>query len=168
MVDCFSKPTMRPGCASAVVAIGIFIIGIAPFQIGHPWNWIIDLYTSTAAYYHETSVNAFNFLALIGGLRQQDSGTVAGISYFALGMALLVPLYVVRRRTSCGARATPTALFYASFVALFGFFMFAPRMHERYLYPALVFVIPLALESSEMLVVFAVLTRSPACSISPI
>src|SRR3984893_9889389 len=78
---------------AAVVAIGTFIIGIAPFQIGHPWNWIIDLYSSTAAYYHETSVNAFNFMALIGGLRQQDSGTIAGLSYFALGMSLLVPLY---------------------------------------------------------------------------
>ena len=27
---------------SFVVSIGTFIIGIAPFQIGHPWNWIID------------------------------------------------------------------------------------------------------------------------------
>ncbi len=142
---------------AAVVAIGTFIIGIAPFQIGHPWNWIIALYTSTAAYYHETSVNAFNFLALIGGLRQQDSGTIAGISYFTLGMALLVPLYTFVAYILWRAR-NATALFYAAFIALFGFFMFAPRMHERYLYPALVFVIPLALESSEMMVVFAVLT----------
>jgi dolichyl-phosphate-mannose--protein O-mannosyl transferase len=142
---------------SAVVSIGIFIIGIAPFQIGHPWNWIIDLYTSTAAYYHETSVNAFNFLALVGGLRQQDSGTLAGISYFALGMALLVPLYAFVAYVLWRTR-NATVLFYASFIALFGFFMFAPRMHERYLYPALVLAIPLALESSEMMVVFALLT----------
>ncbi len=137
--------------------MGVFVIGIAPFQIGHPWYWIIDLYTSTAAYYHETSVNAFNFLALIGGLRQQDSGTIAGISYFALGMASLAPLYAFVGYMLWRAR-NANALFYTSFIALFGFFMFAPRMHERYLYPALVFVIPLALESSEMLIVFAVLT----------
>jgi Gpi18-like mannosyltransferase/predicted membrane-bound dolichyl-phosphate-mannose-protein mannosyltransferase len=142
---------------SAVVSLGVFVIGIAPFQIGHPWNWIIDLYTSTAAYYHETSVNAFNFMALIGGLRQQDSGTIAGISYFALGMSLLVPLYAFVAYVLWRTR-NATVLFYTAFIALFGFFMFAPRMHERYLYPALVFAIPLALESSEMMVVFAVLT----------
>ena len=63
---------------SGVALIAVAIIGIAPFQIGHEWNWIIKLYTSTAAYYHETSVNAFNLMALIGGLRQADSGTFAG------------------------------------------------------------------------------------------
>jgi Gpi18-like mannosyltransferase/predicted membrane-bound dolichyl-phosphate-mannose-protein mannosyltransferase len=144
---------------AAIVALGTFIIGIAPFQIGHRWNWIIALYSSTAAYYHETSVNAFNFLALIGGLRQQDSGTLAGISYFSLGMAMLVPLYAFVAYVLWRWR-NATALFYTSFIALFGFFMFAPRMHERYLYPALVIVIPLALESTEMMVVFAILTAT--------
>jgi dolichyl-phosphate-mannose--protein O-mannosyl transferase/Gpi18-like mannosyltransferase len=142
---------------SAIVSLGTFIIGIAPFQIGHQWNWIIDLYTSTAAYYHETSVNAFNFIALIGGLRQQDSSTIAGVSFFALGMALLVPLYSFVGYVLWRAR-TARSLFFASFIALFGFFLFAPRMHERYLYPSLVFVVPLALESYEMLGVFIVLT----------
>ena len=63
---------------SGIALIAVAIIGIAPFQIGHEWNWIIKLYTSTAAYYHETSVNAFNLMALIGGLRQPDSNTFGG------------------------------------------------------------------------------------------
>ncbi len=142
---------------SAVVAISVFIIGIVPFQIGHPWNWIIELYTSTAAYYHETSVNAFNLMALIGGLRQSDSQSIAGISYFGLGMSLLVPLYafvgwIVWRRPSA------KTLIYAAFITVFGFFMLAPRMHERYVYPAIVFTIPLAFDSVEMLAIFVVLT----------
>ncbi|HLI81143.1 MAG TPA: phospholipid carrier-dependent glycosyltransferase, partial [Candidatus Binataceae bacterium] len=86
-----------------------------------------------------------------------DLGTLAGISYFSLGMASLVPLYAYVAYVLWRKRDA-TMLFYASFVALFGFFMFAPRMHERYLYPALVFVIPLALQSTEMMVVFAILT----------
>ncbi len=142
---------------SFIVSLGTFIIGIAPFQIGHPWNWIIELYTSTAAYYHETSVNAFNFIALIGGLRQMDSGTIAGVSFFTLGMALLVPLYSFVGYVLWRVR-NARSLFYASFIALFGFFLFAPRMHERYLYPSLIFVVPLALESYEMMGVFVVLT----------
>ena len=68
-----------------------------------------------------------------------DSGTIGGVSFFALGMALLVPLYAFVGYVLWRAR-TARALFFASFIALFGFFLFAPRMHERYLYPSLVFV----------------------------
>ncbi len=133
------------------------LAGIAAFQIGHPWRWILDLYTSTAAYYHETSVNAFNLLALLGGLRQQDSDTLAGISYFSLGMGLLVPLYLYVGWILWIGR-TPRRLMFAAFIAIFGFFMLAPRMHERYLCPALVFAAPLALESGTMLAVFAIIS----------
>jgi Gpi18-like mannosyltransferase len=142
---------------SGAALIAVAIVGIAPFQIGREWNWIIKLYTSTAAYYHETSVNAFNLMALIGGLRQSDSGTVAGVSYYALGMSLLVPLYGFIAWILWRGR-TPTRLLFASFLAIFGFFMVAPRMHERYLYPAIVLAVPLALEAPEMLAVFVVIS----------
>lgn len=145
--------------SSAVSFVAIAIIGIAPFQIGHPWNWIINLYTSTAAYYHETSVNAFNLMALLGGMRQADSDTVAGVSYFALGMSLLVPLYLYVAWILWRGRSARRLMF-ASFITIFGFFMLAPRMHERYLYPALVFLVPLALESVPMLAVFAILSAT--------
>ncbi len=142
---------------SGIALIAVAIIGIAPFQIGHEWNWIIKLYTSTAAYYHETSVNAFNLMALLGGLRQADSNTIAGVSYFALGMSLLVPLYAFVTWILWRGR-TPTRLLFASFIAVFGFFMVAPRMHERYMYPAIALAVPLALEAPEMLAVFVILT----------
>jgi Gpi18-like mannosyltransferase/4-amino-4-deoxy-L-arabinose transferase-like glycosyltransferase len=140
-----------------VIGIAVFALGIIPFQIGHPWNWILNLYTSTAAYYHETSVNAFNLIALLGGLRRPDSSTIAGVSFFAFGMSLLAPLYgfvawILWRERSW------RSLVYAAFITIFGFFMLAPRMHERYLYPALAFAVPLALESTEMLLVFVALT----------
>ncbi len=142
---------------SGVAMIAVAIICIAPFQIGHEWNWIIKLYTSTAAYYHETSVNAFNLMALLGGLRQSDSDTLAGISYFALGMSLLVPLYGFVAWILWTGR-TPTRLLFASFVAIFGFFMVAPRMHERYMYPAIALAVPLALEAPEMMAVFVIIS----------
>jgi Gpi18-like mannosyltransferase len=142
---------------SGIALIAVAIIGIAPFQIGHEWNWIIKLYTSTAAYYHETSVNAFNLMALLGGLRQADSNTLAGVSYFALGMSLLAPLYAFVAWILWRGR-TPARLLFASFIAVFGFFMVAPRMHERYLYPAIALVVPLALEAPEMLAVFVIIT----------
>jgi Gpi18-like mannosyltransferase len=142
---------------SGIALILVAIIGVTPFYFGHEWSWIFQLYTSTAAYYHETSVNAFNLMALIGGLRQSDSETLAGVSYFALGMSLLVPLYAFIAWILWHGR-TPTRLVFASFLAIFGFFMVAPRMHERYLYPAIALALPLALEAPEMLAVFAIIS----------
>ncbi len=142
---------------SALVAIAIVVIGVAPFQLSHPWNWLPDLYLSTAAYYHETSVNAFNLMALLGGLRQNDSTLIFGISYFSLGLALVSVLYIAIIVT-LWRNPSRRNFWMMSFLALFGFFMLAPRMHERYLYPAVVFAIPLALQESSMLAVFALIT----------
>jgi dolichyl-phosphate-mannose--protein O-mannosyl transferase/Gpi18-like mannosyltransferase len=142
---------------SAVAFVTVAVVGVAPFQTAQPWNWLPNLYRSTAAYYHETSVNAFNFMALAGGLRQNDGGAVLGISYFAMGMVLLLPLYGLAGLV-LWRNPVRRNLFFAAFIALFGFFMFAPRMHERYLYSAVVFAIPLAIKEPAMLAVFGLVT----------
>jgi hypothetical protein len=41
---------------------------------------------------------------------------------------------------------------------IFGFFMLAPRMHERYIYAAIVLAAPLAFESPLMTGMFVLLT----------
>ena len=51
-------------------------------------------------------------------------------------------------------------LILAAFIALFGEFLCGPRMHERYLYPAIVFLAPIALEGPFWLIIFALLTLS--------
>ncbi|HJU29244.1 MAG TPA: glycosyltransferase 87 family protein [Candidatus Binataceae bacterium] len=131
----------------------------APFQIGRPLDWLPRFYASSLAAFHETSLNAFNFMALTAGLRQSDNGAVAGVSYFAIGMALatcavLFSIYLLWRSR------TPGALMLAAFIALFGDFVFAPRMHERYLFPAMIFLIPAALEQPFMMGMFGAITAS--------
>jgi len=142
---------------SILAFAAIVVIGAAPFQIGHPLSWLPDLYVSGAAYYRETSVNAFNLMALIGGLRESDAQTVFGISYFAIGMTALVPFYAFVAWLLWRAPDQRNLLF-CSFLAMFGFFMLAPRMHERYFYAAVVFALPLALAEPAMLGVFVLLT----------
>jgi dolichyl-phosphate-mannose--protein O-mannosyl transferase/Gpi18-like mannosyltransferase len=144
---------------AALGFVTIFVIGAAPFQIGHAWNWLPQVYISGAAYYHETSVNAFNLMALIGGLRVNDGQTAFGISYFAIGMTMLGPLYAFVA-WMLWRSADRRNLLFASFLAIFGFFMLAPRMHERYFYAAVVFALPLALEEPAMLGIFALLTAT--------
>jgi dolichyl-phosphate-mannose-protein mannosyltransferase len=76
---------------SALAFFAFGLVTIAPFQMGHPWNWLFDLYASTTGYYHESAVNAFNLMALIFGLRRDDARTLLGVPCFTLGMALVCP-----------------------------------------------------------------------------
>ncbi|HKD66442.1 MAG TPA: phospholipid carrier-dependent glycosyltransferase [Candidatus Binataceae bacterium] len=142
---------------SGLAFLAFGLVTIAPFQMGHAWSWLFDLYSATAGYYHESAVNAFNLMALIFGLRRDDTTAILGVSCFTIGMALVAVLYAVIAYL-LWARPDRKGLFLASFLAITGFFVLAPRMHERYLYPALVVLIPLAVESPAALGIFAGLT----------
>ena len=144
---------------SALAFVAVVVSGAAPFQIGHPWNWLPNLYYGGAAYYTETSVNAFNLMALIGGVRVSDAQTVFGLSYFALGMSALVPLYAYLAWL-LWRRPDRHNLLLVAFLAMFGFSMLAPRMHERYFYAAVVLAAPLAIFEPAMMAVFVALTIS--------
>jgi Gpi18-like mannosyltransferase len=142
---------------SGLAFIAFGLVTIAPFQIGHPWSWLFDLYASTTGYYHESAVNAFNLMALIFGLRRDDTTTLLGVSCFTIGMALVTLMYAFVAYL-LWRRLDRKGLFAASFLAITGFFVLAPRMHERYLYPALVILIPLAIESPLALSILGGLT----------
>jgi predicted membrane-bound dolichyl-phosphate-mannose-protein mannosyltransferase len=142
---------------AALAFAATLVIGVAPFQIGHPIAWLPQLYLTTMGYYHETSVNAFNFMALLGGIRQNDAAELFGVSYFTIGLAMLAPLYAFITFL-LWRNPSRRNLIYALFIAVFGFFLLAPRMHERYIYPALVFVVPLVIDEPGMPLVYGLLT----------
>jgi Gpi18-like mannosyltransferase len=145
-------------CAGAF--LGTFAIGIIPYQLGHSWDWIINVYKDLGTRFSEASVGAFNFMGLIGGMGTPDTDKVFdGVSYSAFGLALTAVVYLLASYLVWRARSPRDAML-AIFVALFGFFMFAPRMHERYLYYPLVFLIPIALESSFLTLIFAVVSAT--------
>ncbi len=142
----------------AVAFLGTVAIGVLPYQLGHPWNWIFNVYKDLGTRFSDASVGAFNFMGLIGGMNRPDTDEVfAGISYSGFGLSIVCAVYVVASYMMWRARAARAALL-AMFVALFGVFMFAPRMHERYLYYPLVFLIPIALESEFLTSIFAIVT----------
>ncbi len=145
-------------CAGAVV--GTVVIGILPYQLGHSWDWIINVYKDLGTRFSEASVGAFNLMGLIGGMGTPDTDKVFdGVSYSAFGLSLTCVVYAIASYLIWRARSGRAALL-AIFVALFGFFMFAPRMHERYLYYPLVFLIPIALESEFLTTIYAVVSAT--------
>jgi hypothetical protein len=106
-------------------------------------------------------------MALVGGLGQDETGRFLRLTYFEIGMALsgavlCFSLYLLWRQRS------PRGLMLAAFVALFGNFVFAPRMHERYLYPVLIFLVPAAVEEGYMTALFAAVTLSALFNIGDV
>jgi len=144
-------------CAAAF--IGTIAIGILPYQIGHPWYWITNVYQDLGTRFSDASVGAFNFMGLIGGMGSPDTDKVFGVSYWALGMSLTAGVYVISSYLIWRARSANQAML-ATFVALFGFFMFAPRIHERYLYYPVIFLIPIALQDGLMTTIFTAISAT--------
>jgi Gpi18-like mannosyltransferase len=139
---------------------GTVVIGVLPYQIGHPWNWIVDVYKDLGTRFSEASVGAFNFMGLIGGMGTPDTDKIFGrVSYSAFGLALVCGVYLIVSYMIWRARSAGAAML-AIFVAQFGFFMFAPRMHERYLYYPVVFMVPIALESGFLTAMFATVSAT--------
>jgi dolichyl-phosphate-mannose-protein mannosyltransferase len=142
----------------AAFAVTIIVVAV-PFAIGRPWDWLPRFYTGSMSSFPETSTNAFNLLAIVAGLRQAETSQILGVTAFTLGIALMAGVMVV----SClqiWRKPFPASLMLAIFLALFGEFLFAPRMHERYLFPAMVFFAPLAVEDFFWLTAFVLLTLS--------
>jgi len=145
--------------APTMAFIAATIVAAGPFALGRAWGWLPRFYIASLGYYHETSANAFNLMGLVGGLRQAETTALFGASDFTLGMVLVMAVLMV----SCiqvWRNPRPTSLLLAIFLALFGEFLFGPRMHERYLFPAIVFFAPVALEGMFWLGVFGLLTLS--------
>lgn len=126
------------------IALGAFIVIILPFNMSNPlgmFGWIFEFYTKQAATYPYATMNAANFMALISGNYVNDNTPfILGISYNLLGILLFLGsviwscYYYWRKRTD-GSLAAAFAMI------AFGFYMFFPRMHERYLFPILAFLL---------------------------
>ena len=145
-------------CAGAF--FGTVAIGILPYQLGHSWDWIINVYKDLGTRFSDASVGAFNFMGLIGGIGTPDTDKIfGGVSYSAFGLSLTCAVYLVASYLIWRARSARAAML-AIFIALFGFFMFAPRIHERYLYYPLVFLIPIAVDSGFLISIFAVVSAT--------
>ncbi|MGB8413223.1 MAG: hypothetical protein WCE23_10405 [Candidatus Binatus sp.] len=145
---------------SAGAFLGTVAIGIMPYQLGHSWDWMVNVYKDLGTRFSEASVGAFNFMGLIGGMGTADTDKIfGGVSYSAFGLSLTCAVYLIASYLIWRARSAGGAML-AIFVALFGFFMFAPRMHERYLYYPIVFLIPIALDSGFLTSIFAVVSAT--------
>ena len=128
----------RPERPILAASSGLAVAAVLTLPFLEPLE-LVQHFNKGAAYYAETSVNAFNLMAILGGFRQSDSGLLLFMSFKAWALLLVVVFfaylaYLIYRRRDA------EMYMYLCFLLPFGFFMLSTRMHERYLFPCLLFL----------------------------
>ena len=142
-VSTSKKTSLNKLCLDALgglAALGTFFLAMVPFGM----DKVIPQYTDTLTSYPYVSVNAYNFWAYLGKNWASQEELVWGIiSYKNLGSVLIVLLtlistviFEVMRRKKREDRYFVTGSF-----LMITTFMFSVRMHERYLYPAMLLLV---------------------------
>ncbi len=103
------------------------------------FSWLLDRYRHGASVYAYNSVNAFNLWTIRGAFWQAENTTL-GIPQAVLGAILVVAATALVIWRYLQARTSQALLESAALLTL-AFFMLATRMHERYIFDGVLFVI---------------------------
>lgn len=118
-------------------AVGTLLLISTPFTRNFQYLWLVEKYQSTMDYYHYYSVNAYNLWALLGmnwiPLPEGALGTVLNLAGPVAATALCAVLMIGAKRED--------AVFACPYVLMSAMYFFSVKMHERYLFPALLFLL---------------------------
>ena len=150
---------------SIVAFFATAMIIILPFGIkmeGNIFSWILNVYVNTAGGYSYATVNSFNFPYLLGLNWVKDSTEVFGLSYFALGMLLIVVICLLTGALYLFGKKHKVNVYLLSAMCIYAVTQFAPRMHERYFYPAIILLLVAVIYSNNklMLALYGLLSVS--------
>lgn len=129
----------------------VYVFAVVPFYFPTPlynktgafvdvFYWMFHLYSKSLGDYPFATANAFNIWTLFGGQLVNDKNIFIGISYSTWGLVLTLLTIVFSLLLLSKRKDSPTASYFCSYLVMSGSFLFATRMHERYLLPALIFV----------------------------
>lgn len=139
------------------LGIAIFILLFFPFFPNNPIAGILGLAVTSQDVYKYTSVFAFNFWSLVGWWRPDGttyilSYKIWGIILFSMSMLLIIIPFFRRKIKS-------EQYYFAAALSFFSFFILLTRIHERYLFPFLIFIlITAAIKKSKSLFTIYIIT----------
>ena len=125
-----------------VATVATLAVGLAPFWAAQALGPVLAAYTGAVGFYPALSMNAYNPWYLVHVLSRRllgqplpDTLRVLGpltLRHVGLGLLAAYAAVILRRRSEDWATA-----FFAAGLLVFGFFMLATEMHERYVLPSL-------------------------------
>lgn len=113
------------------------IVIILPFFSIKDPLWIFKLYLNTASEYPYATLNAYNLFGLLGANLKQDSGILFIFSYNTWGLLFDVLVFLFAGFIYLRFKNAAAPLL-AALILNTGAFTLSTRMHERYMYPAIV------------------------------
>lgn len=122
---------------SALTGFLTFVLLSLPFS--GPMT-VLRIYRGTIGSYPYATLNAFNLMALLGGNWMPDETKFLFLSYRYWGYVGILVTVLWSAFFFFRVRGKERVYATASFLAVSVFFL-APRMHERYLFPALLFIL---------------------------
>ncbi|MGL4982730.1 MAG: glycosyltransferase family 39 protein [Treponemataceae bacterium] len=151
LIDVFTIYSNQKGCFSkrraATAFIKIFFwcylgaLTFIAFALPFGIHKVVMQYLSTIASYGKASVNAYNIWTLFGLNWHSQSGTFLKITYEKWGYASIVLTMLISSIMYYLNRNTLAKNFLVAAQIIIGIFLFSVRMHERYLFPALILLL---------------------------
>ena len=149
---------LRRIAGSAAGVGGAFVLAYVCALAFHAgWNpvaqftWLYGRYSYAAGVYPYSSINAFNLYTMLRNFWQPDNqlipdwmvgGHVIGFPQYVWGVILLLSAVVLVVSRYVQRRDSP-ALIEAAAILSLGYFVLLTRMHERYVFNAIMLAIPL-------------------------
>lgn len=131
ILEDFSMEKLLKNIGIGLAAIGGIVILALPFGLAN----VIEQYKATIDSYPYFSVNAFNFWGAIGKNWASliTIGSYLGYLFLAAGCAYVIYILIKSKNAS--------KYYFAGAFITFVTYMFSVRMHERYAYPAVLFML---------------------------
>lgn len=136
----FRKVSARKIILTILGGLSAYIFITLPFAANRPILWIIDLYLKSGGDYPYATANGFNFWTLAKGQIVPDNQPFLGWTYAAWSLIFLTLVVIVSFIAILRNIKSAYAIYYTGYFICFAVFMFGTRMHERYLFPALIFL----------------------------
>ena len=141
----FMKVGVKRLLTSVVAFIATIFIVILPFEWSNPVTFLSGIYFGAYGNYQYTSINAFNLWGMFGLWIPDGSLSLVGWALFGAFAAITMFVFYKRYKVS-----GDTLAIYAAFLLFFAFFMLPTRIHERYLFPAIIMLVLLVMFSKKI------------------
>lgn len=118
-------------------AVAVILLVAAPFTTGFDYVWLVKRYMETMNYYNYYTVNAYNIFAVFGQNWKELPEGAFGMALNVIGPVIATALtgfiYFKSRRDD--------VLFICPGIIMATTYMFTVKMHERYLFHVLIFIL---------------------------
>ena len=136
-LDGFDWKNFWKNLGLGLAAIAMIALLMLPFG----FKDALSQYTETLASYKFASVNAYNIWTLFGQNWAEQTKHFMGITYQTWGTIFIILIVAAATWLHFRAKNNPARYYFVGAFIVTGMFLLSVRMHERYVYPAIIMLL---------------------------